>query len=258
MIFLETGFRSVYGPNHPRVAFNSATRRGTTTASSEATGFEAVNAASPFEYNYWKPTSTGTEWLKTSLSTAETINAVCIAAHNLGTVGATVQVQITDGVWDDVGPAVSPEDDEPIAILLNDRDLTDIRIEVTGASDIPRIGVVYFCETLEFPQRAYVSQETPYNLAQNTEFKNNRTIAGKWAGRSIKRQRRMSDLPIRHLREPWVESNMTGFIEDAVSYPYFLMPRPYDYPKNVGYKWAKGDIRPVRMGVSGDMMEVTV
>src|SRR6056297_1524558 len=123
MIYFEASVLGNYSRNHTRVGWNSAARRGTLSASSQEIGFEAVNAGSPFEYTYWKPTGTTSEWLALNLSTADNINAVCIAAHNLGDVGATLQVQITAGTWDNVGPDITPENNDPIAFLLKDRDL---------------------------------------------------------------------------------------------------------------------------------------
>lgn len=254
MIYFESGITG----NAPRIGWNNAMRRGTVTASSEEVGFEVENIASPFEYNYWQGTSATFDWVRLQLSSAETINAVCIQEHNLGTLGTSVRLQIPDGGggWTPVGPLVSPTDDEPIVVLLSDRSLDDMRVAFTGAS--PTIAVMYLCEVLELPQNVYAGVGTPVNMARNTTYQTTQTVSGKWVGRTIQRQRNYNDFPVKHLTETWVQTNLDPFIEDARSYPYFLCERPEDYPNALSYRWRESDILPSRMGVGGNLMEVTL
>lgn len=259
MIYFEAGVTGTYGANNPRVLWNSATRRGTISASSEAAGFAAVNALSPYEYSYWQATSTAAQTLTLTLSPAETINAIGISQHNLGSTGATVQVQIdTGGGFASVGPAVAPTTDAEIVILLADRSATGVRLSISGGSAAPRIAVFYACQALEFPQRVYVDQGAPANMSRRTQFRTNETIAGKWSGRSIKRQRNQVDVPLMHISESWILANADPFFADARSYPYFLCPRPAGYPQDVQYKWMSSDIVPSRMGTGGNLMEFTL
>lgn len=261
MIYFEAGVTGTYGTNHPRVLWNSATRRGTASASTEATGYEAANALSPLEYSYWQATATTIQDLELSLSSAETINAVGISGHNLGTVGATLQVQRPDGGggWIDVGPEIEPQDDSPIVVLMQDRSLDGIRLTFYGLPPEPvRVAVFYACQVLEFPQRVYVDQGAPANMSRRTQFRTNETISGKWTGRSIKRQRNQVDVPLMHIPENWVLANADPFFADARSYPYFLCPRPAAYPQDVQYKWMGSDIVPSRMGTGGNLMEFTL
>lgn len=253
MIYFETGVAD----NYPRIGWNSITRRGTIAASSAETGYEAVNASSPLEYSYWKATATTDQTLTLTFDASETVNFVGIAAHNLGTAGATVQVQENDGGWSDIGPGVTPTDDTAIGIILSDRTMSEIRLSITGMTAAPYIGVLYVCEVLEFPQRTYAGQGAPANMARKTEYMNSQSIGGKWLGRSIKRQRNWVDVPMQHLTETWIAANFDDFAEDARSYPYFLMPRPEDYPDDIQYKWSQGDLVPQRMAMA-NLMEVTV
>lgn len=254
MIYFESGV----GDNYPRIGWNSITRRGTIAASSEAAGYPATNAASPFEYAYWQATGTTAQTLTLTFDASEDVDFVGIAAHNLGTAGATVQVQENDGGWSNIGPAVSPLDDTPIGIMLSSRSLSEIRLSITGMSEAPYLGVLYVGEALTFPQRTYAGQGKPANMARATEYMTSQSVTGKWLGRSIKRQRNWVDVPIAHFSETWAAANFDAFAEDARSYPYFLMPRPADYPKDIQFKWAQSDLVPERMGVGGNLMQVTV
>lgn len=257
MIYFESGATGTYGTNYPRIGWNSITRRGTISASTEATGYPATNAASPFEYSYWQATSTAAQSL-TLTFTAEDVNFVGIAAHNLGTAGATVQVQNNPGSWTTIGPTMAPTDDSPIGVILTDRTMTQIRLNISGMTVAPYIGVFYVCEVLEFPVKTYAGQGSPANMARSTEYMTNETLAGKYTGRSIKRQRNRVDVPVRHFSETWAAANFDDFAEDARSYPYFLMPRPADYPKDIQFKWSQSDLVPERMGIGGNLMQVTI
>lgn len=260
MIYIESGVTGTYGADHPRIAWNSATRRGTITASSAATGFAAVNVGTPTEYDYWKATATTAQWLQVDFDATETVNAVCLTAHNLGTAGATVRVQESDGVggWNNIGPSVVPADDSPIAILLADRNLDEIRVSFTGMSVAPYVGVLYVCEVLEFPVQTYVAQGAPANMSRRSEFMTNETINGKWVGRTLRRSRNWIDIPIAHFSETWAAANFDAFAEDARYWPYFAMAKPSSYPNDVLYKWAQGDLVPERIGIGGNLMQVTI
>lgn len=261
MIYFESGVTGTYGTNHPRVLWNSATRRGTLTANTEAVGFEAANAASPLEYSYWQAAGTGFQFLQLDLPASETINAIAVTGHNLGSVGASVIAKIPNGSggFSDVGPTVTPTDDSPIVILLQDRDLDSMQLAIFGPpSSAARVAVIYFCNVLEFPQRVYVDQGAPANMSRRTQFRTNETISGKWTGRSIKRQRNQVDVPLMHIPENWVLANADPFFADARSYPYFICPRPAAYPQDVQYKWMGSDIVPSRMGTGGNLMEFTL
>ena len=259
MIYFEAGFTGIYGANFPRALWNSVTRRGTMSASSAATGYEAVNAASPMEYSYWQATGTAAQTLTVTLSSAEVVNSVGITGHNLGTAGVTVQVQVDLGAgFVSVGPLVTPTDDSPIVVLLEDRSVDAVRLSISSGTVAPYVAVLYACEALEFPRTTYTGQGAPANMARRTEFRTNETISGKWTGRSIKRSRNQVDVPIQHVSEAWILANADDFFADARSYPYFLCARPASYPRDVQYKWMAADIVPQRMGVGGNLMEFTL
>ena len=116
MIQIEEGFfgkdRGVYAEKydleHPRILWNSVGRRSTTSASTEATGFEAVNAATPTTFDAWRPTALPADWTLT-FDDAETISAVAIDTHTLGTSGASISIQKFDVTWIDIMPAFTPD-----------------------------------------------------------------------------------------------------------------------------------------------------
>lgn len=252
MIYFETNFvGNTFRLDHPRVLWNSATRRGTVTASSSADGYAAVNAATATTWDRWKPTELPAWW---SLSfTEETISALAIDTHTLGTSGASVAVQEWNGSgWVDLIAAVSPSDDAPIAFLFRERAADRIRLYITGAA-VPSIAVVHVSEALELPQRVYMGAPTPIDLALRTEFETTQSANGQWMGRSVSRFKNENDFTVQHLTERYVREVFFPFIKDAREYPYFLLERPYSFPAALSYRWRDDDIRPERMGIKSYM-----
>lgn len=256
MIYFETDYvGEVYNLNHPRILWNSVTRRSTVFASSSAVGFAAENALTPTEYDTWKPTAMPATWALTFDAT-ETINAVAISTHTFGTSGTTVAVQeFVGGVWVDIISA-TPADDEPIAFLYSARDRASVRISLTGAV-APEMGVVVACEAIEIPQKVYMGAQTPIDLALVTEFDSTVSTGGRYMGRSVKYDKNENDFMVSHLKEGYVRATLMPFIKDAREYPYFLLERPCDFPSALSYRWRDQDITPQRMGVRS-YMQVTL
>lgn len=242
---------------HPVIAWNNIARRATIAVSTEETGREGINAASPFTYDTWKPTAVSATYQLT-LPAAENIAAMCIDTHDLGTAGTTVQFQVTDGGagWDDVGPAISPTTDAPIMLLFARQATDDVRLVFTGA--IPTIAVIHVSDVIELPTRVYAGVGTPIDLANTAEALNTESAGGQFLGRSIQRVTQDNNVPVRHLAEPYVRATLAPLIADAREYPYFLAERPLAYPDAVSYRWRRGlGIQPERMGVS-NLMQVTL
>lgn len=256
MIYFEPGFvGNDYNLNHPRILWNSLCRRGTVAASSSAAGFPAVNAATATTYDKWKPSALPAWWKLTFA--AETISAVAIDTHTIGSAGASVAVQEWNGSsWVDLIAAVTPENDDPIAFLFEERETDRIRLHITGAP-APQIAVIHVCKALELPRRVYGGVATPVDMAAQTEFETTQSAEGQYLGRSVMRMKRKNDFAVAHLKEAYVRGEMKPFFADARTYPYFLLERPYQTPDALSYRWRDQDIQPQRMGVR-DFMEVSL
>lgn len=254
MIYFETDYvGEVYDLMHPRVLWNSISRRGTVAVSTEAAGFLGVNAATATTFDRWKPTALPATWTLT-FDTSEAINAVAIDTHTLGTSGATVTVQEwTGAAWADV-VAGTPVDDEPIAFLFAARTTDRIRVSIAG-STIPSIAVIHCSYALELPQRVYMGAPVPIDMALQTEFDTTQSADGHYMGRSIQRVKNNNNFTIAHLTEYYVRNTLMPFIRDARTYPYFLLERPWQIPTALSYRWMEGDIVPERMGIT-NLMQV--
>lgn len=255
MIYFETGYvGDAYDLEHPRILWNSVTRRGTVTVSSETTGHEGVNAATATTHDTWKPEFAGAVWTLT-FDMTETINAVAIDTHTIGSTGTTVHVQEWNGSNFVSIDSAAPSDDEPIAFLFTPRSTDRIRLWMVGGA--PEVAVIHCSKALELPQRVYQGAPTPVDMALVTEFETNVSTGGRYLGRSIRQTKNKNDFQVRHLTEAYVRSTLFPFIKDAREYPYFLLERPQSRPDALSYRWRESDIRPERMGVL-DLMQVSL
>lgn len=251
MIYFETDYvGEEYDLVYPRILWNNVCRRGSVVVSSEADGYAGTNAATATTWDMWKPTAMPATWTL-NFDTTETINAIAIDTHTLGSSGTTITIQLWDGGWQDVMTA-SPENDDPIAFLFEAREENSFRIALSGSSE-PQIAVIHGCHAIECPQRVYMGAETPVNLAFESEFDTNQSADGHYMGRSVLRHKNRNDFTLAHVTEYWVNNTLLPFIEDAREYPYFLLERPWSHPSALSYRWRDGDIRPQRMGVTSHM-----
>jgi len=256
VIYFEDGFTgNTYNLNHPRLLWNSVCRRGTVAASTSTSGFAAINAATATTYDKWKPTSLPAWWKLTF--TAETISAIAIDTHTLGTEGATVAVQEWNGTsWVVLVSGVSPANDDPIAFLFTAKSVDRIRLYITGTTT-PQISVIHVSNALELPMRVYGGVTTPIDMAMQTEFETTQSAEGQYLGRSILRMKRRNEFTIKNLAETYVRTTLKPFFADAREFPFFLLERPSDTPDALCYRWPDKDIQPERMGVL-DFMQVTL
>lgn len=242
--------------DHPRILWNSVTRRATVSASSEAGGYSAVNAATPTTFDRWRPGSLDASW-EMVFDATETVSAVAIEAHTIGSTGCGVRPQEWNGSgWQNIMTERLPVDDSPIVFLFSARDIDRIRLRLTGAT-APEVGVVYVCEALEMPRKSYQEVQSPIDMALVTEFYTNQSSGGQYLGRSVRRQKNENRFPVANLREDWVRSSFMPFALDAREHPFFLLERPESIPTALSYRWMQDDIRPQRMGVL-DLMQVTL
>lgn len=257
MIYIQPGFvGDVYNLEHPRVLWNSVARRATVPPGGGQAGFDRENVLTATTFDKWKPASMGANVDMTFAST-ETISAVAIAAHTIGSTGTSVRIEEWNGsTYVQIMPRVYPSDDSPIAFLFSSRDRDRLRVNFGGTVP-PEVGVIHVCEALELPQRVYMGAPTPIDMARQTEFRTTQSANGQYLGRSVLRQQNTNEFTVEHLSEGWVRSTLDPFIQDALEYPYFLLERPYSCPTALSYRWRDSDIITQRMGIR-DLMQVSL
>lgn len=237
---------------HARILWDNRLADATFASPDERDGFAAINARATDTASWWWPAAGAT--LTMTLAEAAYIDCIAIAAHTLGSAGASITVQAqVGGEWQAVYPTIAPADDEAVMILFQEVLATAVRITLSASA---RIGVVYAGLALVMPQMVY-GDATPLHVTLDTEYRTNQSQTGQFLGRSIVANSRPVDVTWTHLHEAWVREALLPFILAARRAPFFAALRPKTQPEDVGYIWTGSDIKPQRMRLR-DFMQVQV
>lgn len=217
----------------------------------------------PDTWEFWQPTALPATW-ELDLGQARDFDYIGIAGHTLGSCGASILVETSDGslggspeeqVWETFSAEVNPGTDAPLMFLDDSVFKRYVRLTIEGVGDIPVIGVVYVGEVLKM-QRSIYGGHSPMNLSRETELHRALSRRGKFLGQGFRSHGTVGDASFRHLTPDWYRENFDPFVKHARSKPFFFAWRPEDYPNEVAYALCPSDISPSNMGVH-NFMEVS-
>jgi hypothetical protein len=241
MIIFEPGFAGTdYPLDHPRIgAFALA---GTVAASTEAAGFSAVFAANLNTLQWWRPTAVPATWDLTFA--AAPVSYFGIHAHDLATVGGTLEVQRWNGsAWVTI-ITHAPSDNGPIFGLLIRSAIDRLRFRFTGA--IPTVGVISLGDVIEFPQRCQYTGSTSFEIADQDEYRDTMSEGGQVLDRFVTRRSVPARMEVNHMSEAWSDAVLTPLRTYTKDFPIFMADRPASRPKSVVFGMTKAPIQPER------------
>lgn len=189
----------------------------------------------------------------------KSIDSIAIGAHNLGSMGATIQVltAATEGGAFTSRGIITPTTDKSILILLNAQiSVKIIRLVVTNG-DGSEIGVLYAGVSLAM-ERPIFGGHAPIYLNAETTYSNNASETGNWLGRTIVRNGYSTSYKWQFLNDEWYRDNFEPFVVIARKKPFFIAWRPDIYPDEVAYCWLTGDPKPTNRGGGTKFMEVSI
>ena len=245
---------------NPFIAWDNAGALSTTVLGGTATLTDgaAANAVSGTTYDYWLPNVTGTlARLQATFPTARTLGCVAIAAHNLFTLGATIQVQrSTDAgaTWLDAGAgSITPTNNSPLVFRMatSGNNAADWRLNITGltASAPLYVGVAFFGNDMVFPRRFY-KDFAPALAPTEVQLQSNVSVGGNLLGNSVIAQGSTLAASFRNLDAAWVRGTLLPFMPHYnKGKGFFFGWRPATYPQDVHYCWRDGaTLRPTNAG----------
>jgi len=242
-IEIETGSTSTTGAN---ILYENLFHTGTVTASTEAADGEAANAANEPTWDFWTPTAVPA-WIKVDAGSTVSCDAAAVAAHDIGSTGATVQVQSSpdDATWTTQG-SVAPTDDSVIIILFPSVSARYWRLRVIDA--VASIGVAYIGSRLTFT-RSVLSGHVALNNAKRVELMNTTTIGGQFLGNRIRRIGAETSVNFGLVDTGFADGDFAPF-KDWYNdgHAFFFASSPLVWPDDVGYCWrpeGASEIRPV-------------
>ena len=258
-IVIQSGHSPTRPLTHARIAHATITRTGTLSASGEQAGFEADAALNPLTYEFWKPDVLQATW-RIDAGSAVSVDYVGIAAHTLGTVGASVKPQWSadDSAWNDITGISThvPANDNPILFLFASESHRYWRIEITGTT-VPSIGVVFIGVALAMPRPIY-GGHSPIDLSRTTVIRPQISERGQFLGRSIVRSGFQADYSWQNLTPAFCRDEFDLFVADALLFPFFLAWRPSTFIESVVYAWSGQGISPSNTGIGEGLMQVSM
>ncbi len=211
----------------PCIAFDNLLARPdvTLSASSEAAGFEAANAADWKPYTWWKPTAAGDAWIDLDFDHTEVSNCLAIYAHDLGTNGAWVQLRHSldaGATWLNATVPIAPAGTEAIYLRYLPLPAAKLRLFVHSPSVASRIGVLFIGPDFESERGCRVGFGPPA-LNRATSIINTQSQNGIFLGRSVIYQGVTVSLAFDFLSEDFLRETWLPFMIHAEVYPWFLL-----------------------------------
>lgn len=196
-------------------------RDGSTSYTGDGTNKVALYEVGAYEY--------GAATVRFDTLRGVSCDCMAIAAHNLGSSGATVDFQHDsdeDDTWTTIG-SVTPSDDSPILFMFAPITSRRWRLTVRNGAN-PYVGVWRVAEALQM-ERPFYAGFTPARMSRMTETLGNISGSGELLGRSRKRSILEARYQWANLTYTWVRANLdgpNGLIQSVEVEPFFAAWRP--------------------------------
>lgn len=273
-VVISSGFVTAAGlwdldGNSPIIGYQNLVTTTNITATTEDPDYPATNLANPATHLRWRSgagSPSTDEYLTATIDTAELVDYVAIAKHNLGTSQATVSVEGTAESsgspveWTELIAGQLLPDDGPVIFRFTPQSLYAVRLRIqdslAATPATPYVAVMYVGALLVVQRRVYVGH-TPIKYGRRVNVANHRNIAGDFLGRIVLSETNKGSLALQNLTPGWYRSHFDPFVQSALKDPFFIAWRPGDYPNEVGYAWLTGDPAPSNQLANG-MMQVQI
>lgn len=202
--------------NNPIVLWESLSGTLSTTAGTEVES--AALSATGTTYDAWvvTPSGGGNAFLQMVFASAQTLNAVAIAAHNLGTVGGSVKVQYsTDSgaSWVDTEAGSKFAFDNQAILFYFDEVSADYwRIRISTVTENVEVAVAYWGTVMTIPRRFYQGY-TPPITPTNVMLQSNVSQGGNLLGAAVTRKGSSASATVQNVEPTFIRGNdFKGFM----------------------------------------------
>jgi len=215
-------------------------------ASADTTGGEKENAyAEGLTFDFWRPGTAGTHWLRATFGAGRWSNYLGIAAHDLPQRGAVVKMQhSTDSgtTWTDSSDDFRPATSSPILILYTDVFAPSHRLLIVSDEAVS-IGAVHFGEVLKLDAPLTAPWKPPH-LSRANRYLNEVSEGGAFLGRSVIAEGAELELEIPGVGMAWVRDKWEDTVRLIETRPFFFAARDSDALGGVAeaevfYGWAE-------------------
>lgn len=238
-----SGAESSLTLDHPVIGWqNLATVSNMTANISSDPNHPDDNLANPATHLYWSPIGPqgGYSYVGIDpLGTADDVDYVGIAGHNLGSIGSSVLVGWIDFLVSPPAfmPLVSefmPGGDGPIIARWTAQSLPNIYIGFGPSSLTIKVATIYAGKLLVLPRKLYQGMG-PINYGRVAKVTNGRSEAGNFLGRIVTQEFVKNSVPLSLIPPDYFRDHIADFLADSKENPFFFAWRPQSYPDEVGY-----------------------
>lgn len=234
--------------SHARILYNNLLNASNVT--------DAEKTLTPNTWERWTSAS-GTMEARFQPGSSVQVDAVGIAAHNLGSTGSTVVISTAptvSGTFTERA-AISPTDNSPLLFLFDKvDDVEDVKVTITGGTD-REVGVIYAGEALQMMQPIY-GGHNPIALMNDTDYRTNNSESGQFLGREVIRRGQRTGFKWRHLDPNWLRERFKPFIDSVITTPFFIKWRP-DLYEETAFGYTERDVRVSNMGGGHRLMDAS-
>lgn len=249
----DDGAGGILDGDNPIIGYRNIVTAGNLVASSADPNYPVTNLANPQTNSRWKPASALVSAVEVTTGSADPVDYLAIARHNLGSLGRTLQVSINtgSGYVTAIGPILLGNDD-PVLFRLIPQPMTSIALSI-GAGDVSAfVGVMHVGRLLVLPRRIYVGH-TPIIYGRDVDVENDRSEEGDFLGRIVTGEARSSGFAIANMMPAWYREFLDPFVISCKTRPFFFGWRPVSYPHEMGFTWTTNNPRPKNTKNNGMM-----
>jgi hypothetical protein len=224
--------------DHPIIAWDNYARTGFIYATSSAVGYPYTNLLNPATHLHWKAATNDPLEVNFYPLTAEDIDYVAIARHNLGSEGISVELGYYDGNSPSTFIVLISErllaGDGPALFRFTAQPIDTLVMRLGSGSAPADIAVASFGKLLVLPRKLYQGM-TPPPFARTSKATNGRSEAGNFLGRITTQAFKQAKVPLQLLDQTYYREYIDEFVQECGDLPFFFAWRPQTYPDEVVY-----------------------
>lgn len=244
LTFAQDG--EAHNGNLPILGWHNLVQPSNVSASWSAANFPASNLGNPNTASRWQSDRATTQHVTFDIQSAEPVDYVGIARHNLASIRAIVSVQIQRSgqtTWTTVFEERILPTDGPAILRFEPQPVDGVRLRIEAAEAPPSIAVAYVGKLLVM-ERGLQQGHVPAHLASQDEIVTGLAESGDYLGRVVTQRALSTGVSFRYLRKTWFDANMLPFTRIARERPFFFAWMPQDYPDEAAFCWTTSDLRP--------------
>lgn len=255
---LTTTDESALSADHPIIGWNNIITTGNIFATTADANYPVTNLANPATHLYWQVGGAYSpaiyEYITITTGSADPVDYVAIAKHNIGSLGITVGVGYFDlsspPVWTTLVADSILANDSPALFRFTAQPLATISLRLGPTSLLARIAVMYAGKLLVLPRKIYQGL-VPINYGRIAKVTSGRSEAGNFLGRIVTQEFVKDTIPLSLIEPAYFRSYIAAFLADSKENPFFFAWRPQTYPAEIGYCHMTNDPAPINEAPHG-------